>query len=157
MTISMCFPFLSMAPFMAVHHAETGWNEYIVDRGVHSIVRRLRTNPPREINLVFFFFFAFSHRGLVSHKWIESEWVWQAFFCETRTQKIGIVKLEENCGGGLGGVGRGPGHPSRSRSPEARCERGAQGKAVRVVEAMWRSVAIKARLSKRKECLGGRL
>ena len=50
---------------------------------------------------------------------------------------------------GSGGVD--PGHPSRSRSPEAMCERGAQGIAVRVVEAMWRSVAIKARLSKRKE------
>ena len=105
-------------------------------RGVHSIVRRLRTNPPREINLRFFLFF-FSHRGLVSHKWIESEWVWQAFFCETRTQKIAFVKLE-NCGGGRGRVGRGPGKPSRSRSPEARCERGAQSIAVRVIEAMWR-------------------
>ena len=34
------------------------------------------------------------------------------------------MKLEENCGGGRGRVGRGPGHPSRSRSPEAGCERG---------------------------------
>ena len=44
------------------------------------------------------------------------------------------MKLEENCGGGRGRVGRGPGHPSRSRSPEAGCERGergAQGIAVR--------------------------
>ena len=126
--------------------------------------------PPREkstcVLFFFFFFFAFSNRGLVSHK-IESKacaWVWQAFFCETRTQKIAIVKLEENCGGGrgrVGWVGRGP---SRSRSLEATCERGAQGIAVRLVEAMWRSVAIKARPSKRNEllravfeCLGGRL
>ena len=58
------------------------------------------------------------------------------------------MKLEENCGGGRGRVGRGPGHPARSQSPEAGCERGAQGIAVRVVEAMWHSVAIKARLSK---------
>ena len=64
------------------------------------------------------------------------------------------MKLEENCkckGGGR--VGRSPGH--RSRSPKARYERGAQIIAVRVVdvdrEAMWRSVAIRARLSKRKE------
>ena len=63
------------------------------------------------------------------------------------------MKLKENCGGGrgrVGRVGRGPGHPSRSRSPEARCERGAQGIAVRVVdvvEAMWRSVAIEQFLS----------
>ena len=57
-----------------------------------------------------------------------------AFFYETRTQKI--VKLEENCGGGRGRVGRGPGHPSRSRSPDARCERGAQGIVVRVVEVL---------------------
>ena len=70
------------------------------------------------------------------------------FFCDTRTD-FAIVKLEENCkckGGGR--VGRGPGH--RSRSPKPRYERGAQGIAVRVVEAMWRSVAIRARLSKRK-------
>ena len=69
-------------------------------------------------------------------------------FCDTQTE-IAIVKLEENCkckGGGR--VGRVPGH--RSRSPKARYERGAQGIAVRVVEAMWRSVAIRARLSKRK-------
>ena len=60
------------------------------------------------------------------------------------------MKLEENCkckGGGR--VGRGPGH--RSRSPKARNERGAQGIAVRVVEAIWCSVAIRARLSYRKE------
>ena len=59
------------------------------------------------------------------------------------------MNLEENCkckGGGR--VGRGPGH--RSRSPKARYDRGAQGIAVRVVEAMWRSVTIRARLSKRK-------
>ena len=45
-------------------------------------------------------------------------------------------------------AGPGPGH--RSRSPKAGYERGAHGIAVRVVEAMWRSVAIRARLSKRK-------
>ena len=46
--------------------------------------------------------------------------------------EITIMKLEENMGGGR--ARRGPGH--RSRSPKARCERGAQGKSVRVVEAM---------------------
>ena len=54
--------------------------------------------------------------------------------------------------------GRGPGH--RSRSPKAWYERGAQGIAVRVGDTMWRSVAIRARLSKRKgkeQFLGGRL
>ena len=70
--------------------------------------------------------------------------------------------MEENCGGGHGRVGRGPGHRSRSRSPEARCERGAQGIAVRVVEALW---CLKPDYRKEKnfkdravfECLGGRL
>ena len=79
---------------------------------------------------------------------MESECVSQAFSCDTRTE-IATVNLEENCkckGGGR--VGRGPGH--RSRSPKARYERGAQGIAVRVVEEMWCSVAIRARLSKRK-------
>ena len=122
-------------------------------------------NQPAFFFSFFFFLFAFSHWGLGSHKWIESKWVWQTFFCETRTQKIAIVKLEENCGGGRG---RGPGHPSRSRSPEARCERGAQGIAVHIVEAMWRSGAVsrlKPDYRKEKnfkdravfECLGGRL
>ena len=69
-------------------------------------------------------------------------------FAKTRTEIVS-GKLEENCKGG-GQVGRGPGH--RSRSPKARCERGAQGIApVRDVEVMWRTVAIGARLSKRKE------
>ena len=35
------------------------WGVVVSLRGVHSIVRRLRTNPPREINLRFFFFFFF--------------------------------------------------------------------------------------------------
>ena len=66
---------------------------------------------------------------------------------------MATVNLKENCkckGAGGGRLGRGPGH--RSRSPKARYERGAQGihVAVRVVEAMWHSVAIRARLSKRK-------
>ena len=91
-----------------------------------------------------FFFFALSHRGLFFRKWIESEWVWQAFFCDTRTE-IAIVQLQETCNGG-GRVGRGSGH--QSRSPKTRCERGAQGIAVGVVKAMWCSLA---RLSKRKE------
>ena len=51
--------------------------------------------------------------------------------------EIAIMMLEENCMGG-GWFGRGPGH--RSRSPKARCERGAQRIAVHVVEAMWRIV-----------------
>ena len=36
-----------------------------VSRGVHSIVRRLRTNPPRKINLRFFFSFCFLPPRLV--------------------------------------------------------------------------------------------
>ena len=133
-----------------------------VNRGVHSIVRRLRTNPPRKINLRFFFLslFAFSHRGLFLYKWIESEWVWQAFFCNTRTD-IAILKLQENCNG-CGRVGRGPGRVIDIAIVIAKgCERDAQGIAVRVVEAMWCSVAIRAATIGKKravfECLGGRL
>ena len=61
--------------------------------------------------------------------------------------EFAIMKLEENCMGG-GWAGWGPDH--RSQSAKARCEGGAQGLAVRVVEAMWRSVAMRARLSKRQ-------
>ena len=67
------------------------------------------------------------------------------------------MKLVENCGAavdadGLGGVLVIHRDRDRQRQGTFRyCERGAQGIAVRVVEAMWRSVAIKARLSKRKE------
>ena len=46
--------------------------------------------------------------------------------------EITIMKLEENIGSGR--AGRGPGH--RLRSPKARCEHGAQGESVRVVQAM---------------------
>ena len=110
----------------------------------------------------FFSLFAFSHRGLFSYKWIESEWVWQAFFCNTRTE-IAILKLQENCNGG-GRVGRGPGRVIDIAIAIAKgCERDAQGIciAVRVVEAMWCSVAIRAATIEKKravfECLGGRL
>ena len=111
-------------------------------RGVHSIVRRLRTNPPRKINMRFFFLFLLPPTTF-SYKWIESEWVWQAFFCNTRTV-IAILKLQENCNGG-GRVGRGPGRVIDIAIAIAEgCERDAQGIAVRVVEAMWSSVAIRA-------------
>ena len=127
-------------------------------RGVHSIVRRLRTNPPRKINLRFFLFLL--SPTTFSYKWIESEWVWQAFFCNTRTV-FAILKLQENCNGG-GRVGRGPGRVIHIAIAIAKgCERDAQGIAVRVVEAMWCSVAIRAATIEKKRavfvCLGGRL
>ena len=72
------------------------------------------------------------------------------FFCDTRTE-IAIVKLERTASaravdelGGVRVIDR-----DRQRL-QCRYERGAQGIAVRAVEAMWRSVAIRARLSKRK-------
>ena len=45
--------------------------------GVHSTVRWLRMNPKGEKSTWVFFF---SHRALLSHNWIESKWVCQAFF-----------------------------------------------------------------------------
>ena len=77
------------------------------------------------------------------------------------------MKLEENCGDRRGRVGQGPGHPSRSRSPEARCERGGQGIAVRVVgsDVAQCRAGLKPDYRNEKnfkdravfECLGGRL
>ena len=64
-----------------------------------------------------FLLFCFLSPTFVSSQMNRKEWVWQAFFCETRTE-IATVKLEENskCKGG-GWIGRCPSH--RSRSPKA--------------------------------------
>ena len=61
---------------MALNFSSVQYTNYLHFRGVHSIARRLRTNPPppppRKIDLLFFSLFAFSHRGLFSYKWIQS-------------------------------------------------------------------------------------
>ena len=81
-------------------------------------------------------------------------------FANTRTE-IAILKLQENCNGG-GRVRRGPGWVIDIAIAIAKgCEREAHGIAVRVVEAMWCSVAIRAATVEKKravfECLGDRL
>ena len=106
---------------------------------------KVANEPPSKNQPAFFFLFLLSPTTF-SYKWIESEWVWQAFFCNTQTV-IAILKLQENfenCNGG-GRVGRGPGRVIDIANAIAKgCERDAQSIAVRVVEAMWCSVAIRA-------------
>ena len=80
-------------------------------------------------------------------------------FATPRTYDLEVA--EENCNGG-GLFGRGPDRVIDIAIAIAKgCERDAQGIAVRVVEAMWCSVAIRAATIEKKravfECLGGRL
>ena len=108
-------------------------------RGVHSIVRRLRTNPPRKINLRFFLFLRSPYEAcFLTNESKANEFDRRSF----ATLELTILKLQENCNGGLR-VGRGPGRVIDIAIAIAKgCERDAQGIAVRVVEAMWCSVAI---------------
>ena len=121
------------------------------DQGRTQHSSKVANEPPSKNQPAFFsfFLFGFSHRGLFSHKWIESKWVWQAFFCETRTE-IAIVKSErgELQGRRTGWTGSGSSIAIAKGQVWTWCTRHC---AVCVVEAMWRSVAIRAQLSKRKE------
>ena len=75
-------------------------------RGVHSIVRRLRTNPPSKNQPAFFFLFLLSptEACFLTNESKANEFERRSF----ATLELAILKLQENCNGG-GRVGRGPG------------------------------------------------
>ena len=89
-----------------------------INRGVHSIVRRLRTNPPRKINLRFFFSFCFLPPRLVFLQMNRKRMSLTGVLLQHSNWNCDLEVAGELQRRWTGWAGSGSGSISRSRSPK---------------------------------------